>query len=37
MTDLTPEPIFQLATGFMAAKHLRHSQTNLFRSTGWQH
>jgi hypothetical protein len=22
MTDLTPEPIFQLATGFMAAKHL---------------
>jgi hypothetical protein len=22
MTDITPEPIFQLATGFMAAKHL---------------
>lgn len=22
MTDLTPEPIFQLATGFMAAKHM---------------
>ena len=22
MTDITPEPIFQLASGFMAAKHL---------------
>jgi hypothetical protein len=22
MTDISPEPIFQLATGFMAAKHL---------------
>ena len=22
MTDVTPEPIFQVASGFMAAKHL---------------
>jgi Dimerisation domain len=31
MADITPEPIFQLATGFMAAKHLFiANETGLF-------
>ena len=47
MTEVTPEPIFQLATGFMAAKHLFiANEIGLFAaladrtgpsSTGWQH